>query len=243
MKFELTGMTHTGLARKHNEDSFWLDNDLGAAIVSDGMGGQAAGEVASAITVESFKKVFTLRLPRASSQSDIVTMLANSVGLANQEVIITMQKNPTQSNMGATSVSACLWRGYFTISNVGDSRAYLIDKGSISQLTKDDSVVQRMIDDGLLDEEGARTHPNRNLITQYIGNKKPYKPAVTTFEAVSGQIVLLCSDGLSGLVTDDEILSIVTSSQSPDDACNKLIKATLEKGAHDNVTVVLFAIS
>ena len=240
MDVQVYGETHTGLVRDHNEDSFWLDAGLGAAIVSDGMGGHAAGEIASAITVESFKRVIEARLPKASSLDDVKKLLSNSIGLANQEVLIAMKGSISKQGMGATAVCACFREGTFVIANIGDSRSYMIESGEISRLTRDDSLVQQFLDDGIIGEDQARVHPHKNIITRYIGSKKGAQPVITTGKAESGCRVLLCSDGLNGVVTDEEILTITGGASSIETACKDLIKKTLDYGAPDNVTVVIF---
>jgi len=240
MSLHLYGETHTGIKRDHNEDSLWFNAGYGAAIVSDGMGGHAAGEVASAITVESFKKVIEARLQKASSRSDIEKLLSNSIGLANQEVRIAIKECASRSGMGATAVCACFRDGIFTIANVGDSRAYMIKNGEISLLTKDDSLVQKFVDDGIINEEEARGHPQKNIITQYVGSSKIPQPSMSIVKAEPGSRMLLCSDGLSGVVVDEEILRITAGASSIETACKDLIDATLNHGAPDNVTVVIF---
>ena len=243
MKLSLSGLTHTGHVRDHNEDSFWISPELGAAIVSDGMGGHAAGEVASAITVESFKKVVASRLPKATTIDDVITILSNSIGLANQEVTIAGKKKTAMRTMGATAVCACLWNETFAVANIGDSRAYLIQGGTITRLTKDDSFVQQLIDGGFIDEEEARFHPNKNIVTRHIGSMKDAVPSLSTVRVEAGYRMLLCSDGLNSAVTDEEILGIVSGAETAETVCRMLIDRTLENDAPDNVTVVVFETS
>jgi len=243
MNVTLSGLTDTGLKRDHNEDSFWISQELGAAIVSDGMGGHAAGEVASSITVESFKKVVAARLLKATSTDDVITILSNSIGLANQEVILAGKSKSAVRTMGATAVCACLRSDTFVVANIGDSRAYLIQSGTITRLTKDDSYVQQLIDSGSISEEEARFHPNKNIVTRYIGSKSTTVPFFSTVHVEAGYRMVLCSDGLTGVVTDEEILGIVSGAGTAETACRMLIDRTLEGGAPDNVTVVVFETS
>ena len=243
MHFKISGLTETGLVRDHNEDSYWISPELGAAIVSDGMGGHAAGEVASAITVESFRKVVTSRFPKASTIDDVITILSNSIGLANQEVTIAAKKNTAIRTMGATAVCACLWNETFVVANIGDSRAYLIQGGTITRLTRDDSFVQQLIDGGFIDEEEARFHPNKNVITRYIGSTKDIVPTISTVHVEVGYRMVLCSDGLISVVTDEEILGIVSGAVTTESVCRELVDRTLENGAPDNVTVIVFETS
>ncbi|MBN1290574.1 MAG: Stp1/IreP family PP2C-type Ser/Thr phosphatase [Candidatus Latescibacteria bacterium] len=242
MNIKVIGQTNTGLVRGHNEDSFWFDSELGVAIVSDGMGGHAAGEVASLIAVESFKKVITARFTRSETIEDVKTLLSNSIGLANQEVLISMKNESSQQGMGATAVCACYWDKLYIIANIGDSRAYYIDKDKISQITKDDSLVQKYVDDGIINEEQARVHPQKNVITRHIGGHKDATPEIYTVEAVPNSKLLLCSDGLNSVMTDNEIFTIVNNAVDSETACEILISKTLEYGAPDNVTVVIFEI-
>jgi len=240
MTVRIAGATHQGAVRDHNEDCYWIDNELQAAIVSDGMGGHAAGEVASAITVDSFKKVVAMRLSRARSINDVKKVLSNSVGLANQEVRIASQAQEEQRRMGATAVCACLWNRSFVVASIGDSRAYLILDGSITRLTRDDSIVQRLVEGGYIGETQARIHPQKNLITRHIGGEEKAIPAITILEVDAGFRMLLCSDGLTGELRDEEILTVVESAGSVEEACEDLIAAALDRGAADNVTAVMF---
>jgi len=243
MTVTAAGLSDVGKKRKINEDSYHIDPERGLFIVADGMGGHAAGEVASAITVESFKKVVTSRLPKAMSIDDVITILSNSIGLANQEVTIAAKKNTAIRTMGATAVSACLWNETFVVANIGDSRAYLIQGGTITRLTRDDSFVQQLIDGGFIDEEEARFHPNKNIVTRHIGSMKDAVPSLSTVHVEAGYRMVLCSDGLNSAVTDEEILGIVSGAETAETVCRMLIDRTLENGAPDNVTVVVFETS
>lgn len=243
MNVQVHGATHTGKVRDHNEDSLWYSTEHAAGIVSDGMGGHAAGEVASSITVESFRRVVGSRLSTAGSVDDVARIVSNSMGLANQEVHVAVQEDESRASMGATCVCACVWNGSLVVGNIGDSRAYMLSDGRLEQLTRDDSFVQKLLDDGVIEEAQAKVHPSRNMIVKYIGGDKVAEPAVTMHELTRGDRVLLCSDGLTGVVQDDAISDILGGGNTLEETCGRLIEATLDNGAPDNVTVVVFEVA
>ena len=239
MELTIYGQTDVGLIRDHNEDSFWYDKELKSAIVSDGMGGHAAGEIASAIAVHSFEKIISSQIPGAETLDDVEKAILSSIGFANQEVWRTVQKEPSKAGMGATVVGACLWREVCIIGYIGDSRAYLIRSRNIYQITKDHSFVQELVDIGAITEKAALSHPQRNVITRAIGADKDETGDIVTADTIPGDIILLCSDGLTAVLEDREILDIVIQSKSLEIICRSLIEKTLIGGAPDNVTVVL----
>jgi PPM family protein phosphatase len=239
LNVKMCGKTDRGLQRDKNEDSFWFDENLGAAIVADGLGGARAGEVASSMTVEMFKKVVSASLSKAESVKDVETIFSGSLSLAGQEILKSGEENPELNGMGSTAVCVSLWKNRWVIAHIGDSRAYLVHEGKMIQLTKDHSFVQDLLDKGLITPEQVHTHPYRNLITRHVGMQGTAKADFADLEAAAGDLCLLCSDGLSGVLSDKEILTILTDGITFEKKCDSLIKKTLEYGAPDNVTVVV----
>ncbi|MFC1692610.1 Stp1/IreP family PP2C-type Ser/Thr phosphatase [Candidatus Latescibacterota bacterium] len=236
---DIFGQTHQGIKKNHNEDSFWYDESLGAAIVSDGMGGEAAGEIASRITVETFKDSLRFKLQNAESLIEVKAVIANSISESNLEVLSSSKKSPAFHRMGATAVCACLWNESFVVANIGDSRAYLVREGRIKQLTTDHSFIRKLLEKGAISREEALTHPQRNRITRYIGNKENARADFFDIAALPGDFLILCSDGLSSVVPENDMLNIVRKNPSIGEMAEEFIQKTLEGGAPDNVTVVL----
>lgn len=239
MKPVMCGRTDVGAVRQLNEDAFWCDAELGAAIVADGLGGHAAGEVASGVTIEVFEEVVRRRLGPGADLGQAKAMVAEALGGANQRVLDLIAADGGKAGMGSTAVCLAVVGEVCVIGHVGDSRVYLLRGGQALQLTKDHSFVQSLVDSGALSPEEARSHPQRNLITRCIGGDAEVEVDVTAFDIEPCDTVLLCSDGLCGVVDDEAMKGLIEQASSLDQACERLIAAALDKGAPDNVTAVL----
>jgi len=230
--------TDTGLVRRQNEDSLLAQFPL--FVVADGMGGHAAGEVASGITVDSFQELLT------SGRSLEVGDLAETIDAANRRVFENAASKDSRG-MGTTVVGLALIseRGQqlWLVFNVGDSRLYRWMDHSLTQVTVDHSEVQELIDDGSLSSNDARNHPNRHIITRAIGIEEVVEPDFWLLPAVSGERFLLSSDGLSSEVSDEVIGSVLAEEPVPEQAAQRLIDLALAAGGHDNVTVVVIDVS
>jgi protein phosphatase len=235
----MCGKTDRGLVRDTNEDSFWYDENLGATIVADGLGGASAGEVASSITADMFRDIVRASLSQAVSVEEVKAVLSGSLSRAGQEILKSAGENPELDGMGSTAVCVCFRNNRWVIAHIGDSRAYLAHKGNMVQLTKDHSFVQNLLDKGLITPEQAHFHPYRNLITRHVGMQGGAEADFAVLEAATGDICLLCSDGLTGMLSDEEISAILSGDMSLGEKCEELIKKTLEYGAPDNITVVI----
>ena len=242
LQLTMHGRTDAGQVRDHNEDTFWYNEELGAAIVADGIGGHAAGEVASKLTVQAFERTVLKKLSRARELDHIRAMLGESIVVANRRVLSTIERDPARNGMGSTAVCACLWREVFVIAHIGDSRAYLVRDGAITQLTKDHSFVQSLVDQGVIQPEEAAVHPRRNIITRCVGDPAEAEADLCALEAEPGDMLLLCSDGLTEVLGDDEILAVCQQYRSVRRICNVLVQRTLEGGAPDNVTVLTMSL-
>ena len=222
--------TNVGLQRSNNEDAFLDCPEHSLWVVADGMGGHAAGEVASSIAIQVIRDSF--RKKRS---------LKSSIQAAHSAVLRASKEGLGSPGMGTTVVALQSQKNVFNIGWVGDSRAYLHKKGHLKQLTKDHSYVQMLFDSGLIDEDDMANHPDKNIITQCLGSTELDEVEVSE---LSGQWrpsekILLCSDGLSDLVTEDEITAIIDSAKNITAATTSLINAALQRGGKDNVTVVL----
>ncbi|MCL1909028.1 MAG: Stp1/IreP family PP2C-type Ser/Thr phosphatase [Holophagaceae bacterium] len=247
MSLEVAGLTDVGLVRKHNEDCIFFDDGLGLFIVADGLGGHAAGEVASKIVVDQVSKY----IKQTSAPEPIGTdaydsglsingnRLKTAIVLADKAITADIVAHPERETMGSTVV-ACLISGKMaTLAHVGDSRAYKLTKDKIKQITRDHSWVADQVVNGFLTMEEARVHPFRNVITQALGNSAELDVEVNEFEISDFETILLCSDGLTGMVPDDQLLAIFNQASNLHDAVRGLVSKAIENGGEDNVSVVM----
>ena len=221
--------TDVGRVREHNEDSLVVKNPLYA--VFDGMGGHAAGEVASEIAanVVSSRNLSTLD----------VNSLGDAVIDANLEIIHAAQTGKGKPGMGTTCTAALLNGNKLLIAQVGDSRAYLLHEGKMQQLTRDHSYVADLVEQGAITKDYARIHPDRSKITRALGTDPRMEPDLYEIEVDSGDRLMLCSDGLYSMLTDDDIEHILNAESDPQSAADRLVREANEWGGHDNVTVIV----
>lgn len=218
-----------GLVRGHNEDSFLLRAPL--FVVSDGMGGHAAGEVASSIAVETIGG-------RAPASADDI-LLGAAVEAANVSVIEAAEQGIGKPGMGCTATAVLIERNKMAVAHVGDSRAYLLRHGTLVRITHDHSYVEELVDSGQITADEARTHPSRSIITRALGSDPDMYADHFSLEVNDGDRIILCSDGLSSMIPDSEIEALAVSSATPQQAADNLVAAALTAGGADNVTVVV----
>jgi serine/threonine protein phosphatase PrpC len=248
MEVKAYGLTHVGRQRQHNEDAFLVEDEARLFLVADGMGGHAAGEIASRIAVDSISEFIVHTKeddgtwPHAYDEHyrRSTNRLMAALRMANTRVLEAMRKDARLRGMGTTVVAAMEDEGTVSVAHVGDSRAYLIRAGHLSRITNDHSWVFEQVQAGMLTEAEAEKHPLRNVITRALGGALQVTPDASEIEARPGDVVLLCSDGLTGMVPESEILRIVTANDNDlEQACRELIDAANERGGLDNVTAVL----
>lgn len=218
-----------GLVRGHNEDSFLVQAPLFA--VCDGMGGHAAGEVASSIAVSTIAE-------KAPAGADDV-LLGVAVEAANTAVMLGAEQGMGKPGMGCTASCCLIEEGKMAIAHVGDSRIYLLRHGSLVRVTHDHSYVEELVDSGQITADEARTHPSRSIITRALGSDPDMYADHFSLEVSNGDRVILCSDGLSSMIADSEIEALAVSSATPQQAADNLVAAALTAGGLDNVTVVV----
>jgi PPM family protein phosphatase len=230
--------SEVGLVRQGNEDSGYAGPRL--LVVADGMGGHAAGEVASAVAVESLA---VLDGPGpAPSEGDQDQALVDAIARANHRIRDLVEADPRRSGMG-TTVTAMLWTGHgFRLAHIGDSRAYLLRGGQLTQLSRDHTYVQALIDEGRITEAERETHPARSLLLQALGGEDPV-PDLAEVPAQDGDRVLLCSDGLSGVVSAEAIRTVLVEEQDAQAAADRLVALAVQAGGPDNITCVVADIS
>jgi serine/threonine protein phosphatase PrpC len=251
----VAAVTHVGRVREKNEDAFVVADLTGGALlkersharfdaggrgvllaVSDGMGGAQAGEVASAIVVETITK----EISEAPMDTPRDATLAEAIQHAHEAV--RSQGRRDQARMGATLTAVFVRAGRAYIAEVGDSRAYLIRNSEIAQVTHDQSMVQLLVDSGVMTPDDASNSPMRNIILQALGHQKELKVALAKLELRDRDCLVLCSDGLTNHVSDDEIKQIVLDLKRPELAAAKLVDLANERGGKDNITVIVAGI-
>lgn len=231
-------ITDIGKRRSANQDFVYAsDQPVGnlsnLLIVADGMGGHNAGDLASRCTVESMVEYI-----ENASEKRPIPLISSAIHHANELVIEKSRSDKEFEGMGTTVVAATVKDGYLYVANVGDSRLYLIDQ-EIEQITRDHSLVEEMIRVGELQRKDARSHPDRNVITRAIGVRTPVRIDFFDVKLEKGDKVLLCSDGLTTMVEDEDILQIVKKSDSPKEAAQRLVTEANKNGGKDNISVVL----
>ena len=237
MGFECVSRTHPGLKRKVNEDSILVRTERGLWAVADGMGGHEAGDVASSSVVEALSIV----PPNANLQrfaNDAMTALQN----VNHQLIQLARQGTHPRTIGSTVVSLVISGDQFACLWAGDSRAYRVREGEIAQLTRDHSLVQDLIDAGMLAPAEAEGHPNANVVTRAVGATEELNVDVSTGDTREGDLFILASDGLTRVVNDDLIYGELTS-KPMEQAADQLVDMVLERGAPDNVSFVIVRIS
>lgn len=240
--------TDIGLLRDENQDCVWsasLSDGACAAVLCDGMGGEAHGGLASRIAVDVISKRILGTFSEMMNRNSVRNLLITAVSAANSSVVDAARKQPEGAVMGTTCVAAIVSGGRAYIVNVGDSRGYHLftseDSECIQQVTKDHSHVRDLIDRGEITEEQAKLHPDRNKITRAIGAEEMVTPDYFELDLADGDMLLLCSDGLSSYGDDMDILDICFE-YSTEEICDKLVDYANGNGGHDNISVALIAV-
>jgi PPM family protein phosphatase len=245
---DASARTDLGRVRKNNEDAFRIEPELDLYVLSDGMGGQAHGEVASAIAIETI--VEHCRESRndpditlfGSSRPDLcerTNRLMSAVRMANRKIFDAATQNPAQDGMGATLVAAWLDDRRMSVVHVGDSRAYLLRGGSLEQLTADHSLVAEHVRRGTMTRQEAETSQLQNILVRALGTQDQVEVDADEQMLLEGDTVLLCSDGLTHMVSDPEIASILSTTEPAQAAADRLVELANENGGLDNVTVIV----
>jgi serine/threonine protein phosphatase PrpC len=250
---DAVGQSDVGRRRKLNEDSFYVNDEEGFFAVCDGMGGHNAGEIASRMAVETLAAF----IQRSDRETEITwpygldvnlsfagNRLTTAIRLANKRVFRAADSREEYTGMGTTVVAALVTERMLAVGSAGDSRCYLVRNESLTQLTKDDSWVAVARSEGILGPDDAERHPFRNVITKAVGAKETIDVQIVERSLEAGDLILLCSDGLHGMLTDDQIRSLlVPCPEDLEEAVKRMIVAANEAGGRDNVTVVLVRIS
>jgi protein phosphatase len=236
MNLRSAAVSDVGLRRRANEDCYALAADLGLYLVADGMGGHTAGQVASELAAQA--AVGALRTLVDASAS-LTEKLRYSVAAANREILETAQAKPELSGMGTTLVALLAGPQRIALAHVGDSRAYLVRGGRIRQLTDDHSLVAELVRRREIPEAAARGHPHRHVLTRALGVRRHVEPDLAELTPAANDVFVLCSDGLTGHVRDEEIAETLRQEAELEAACERLVDMANARGGDDNITVVL----
>ncbi|MEY2683683.1 MAG: hypothetical protein RJA09_827 [Pseudomonadota bacterium] len=242
MNFEYAGLTDPGLLRENNEDSVALDTAQGVAVLADGMGGYNAGEIASAMAVTFVRAELSRWLEEAAPQctaSDIKHAMETCVVNANQSIYNAANANPQFSGMGTTIVVGVFGAKRVLLAHVGDSRCYVWRQGTLTQLTRDHSLLQEQLDAGLLTPAQAKVASHKNLVTRALGVEEGVQVDVMEHTPLLGDVYLMCSDGLSDMLDDEDLARILVAKSSLQERAMALVRAANDAGGRDNISAIL----
>ena len=235
--------TDVGRVREQNEDAHFTDAESGVFVVADGMGGHAAGEVASSMVVAHFSNGAG-ESGRSRSVGDARELLRGTLTRVNRAIISDSRDNPARAGMGTTATALILLpEGFYVIGHVGDSRAYLLRDGEVSRLTEDHTYVQQLVDRGRLSDEQARLHPRSSLLTRALGTEESVEIDLYDGSLSPGDRFVVSSDGLTGMISEEELGMLVRLPVEPGELVRRLIEAANDAGGSDNITVIVVDVS
>jgi serine/threonine protein phosphatase PrpC len=243
------GITDVGLKRDGNEDAFAVEDSLGLYIVADGMGGHLAGEVASRVAVEMINGAFRKWIEEEASEQEIFgepdaslslvgNYLLGAIRLANSVVYAMALEQKQYQGMGTTVAALFVTPTMIICANVGDSRIYLMRDGDLERLSRDHSLVGEQIEMGMMTEEEADNSSIKHVLTRNLGSSEDVEPDIFEIEPSDNDCFVLCSDGVTDLLNDGEILGLSMEASAPEDLCKKIMDTVLKRGAHDNTTII-----
>ena len=245
-------LTDPGRVRDHNEDCIESRPEIGLYVLADGMGGYNAGEVASgmatSLIADGVQEAWNLRnvekLERDAAKKLAETTLAEHIARANAAIFNTSQNNPECAGMGTTLVVCLFYDDFLAVAHIGDSRLYRLRGESMEQVTRDHSLLQEQLDSGLITPEEAKLSQNKNLVTRALGIDPTVEPEIHVYETQQDDTYLLCSDGLSDMVEDEEIrLTLITLKTNPNLTVQQLVQAANDNGGRDNISAMLIRIT
>lgn len=245
-------LTDPGRVRDHNEDCIEARPEIGLFVLADGMGGYNAGEVASGMATsliadglqETWKPRDVDRMGRDEAKAASMKLIEEQIGRANNAIFTTSQNNPECAGMGTTLVVCLYYDNFMTVAHIGDSRLYRLRGEAMEQVTRDHSLLQEQLDSGLITPEEAKLSQNKNLVTRALGIDPVVEPELHVYETQPDDIYLLCSDGLSDMVDDEEIrLTLITLKSNPSLTVQQLVQAANDNGGRDNISAMLIRIA
>ncbi|MGE5416932.1 MAG: Stp1/IreP family PP2C-type Ser/Thr phosphatase [Acidobacteriota bacterium] len=235
---QAASITNIGQVRRQNQDRYLVDLETGLFVVCDGMGGHKAGEVAAQIGVDTMARVF---LDMDSEAPD--TVLLTAIFEANKRIYSQGQESEDYRDMGTTITAALFREGTMYVASVGDSSLFLINQTEIKKVTEDHTLAEKLIQEGLLDEKERSRHRYRHVLIRALGIQESVAVDLNTLQPQNGDFVLIASDGLTDLVEAHEIKEMVLNSADLDEALEKMLDLALDRGGHDNITMILILVS
>jgi len=249
---QVATLTDPGRVRDHNEDCIESRPDIGLYVLADGMGGYNAGEVASGMATslisdglqETWSPKEMERMGRDDAKATSERLIREQIARANSAIFTTSQNNPECAGMGTTLVVTLFFDGFMTVAHIGDSRLYRLRGDTMEQVTRDHSLLQEQLDSGLITPEEAKLSQNKNLVTRALGIDPTVDPELHVYETQVGDTYLLCSDGLSDMVEDEEIrVTLVTLRSNPNLTVQQLIQTANDNGGRDNISAMLIRVA
>lgn len=232
-----------GIVRDLNEDNYRLitghENVPDIFVVADGMGGHSSGEVASGMAVGFAEKYILDNRELFSNEESILSIIKQLMEEANTAIFTKAAESQSNFGMGTTLITAVVLKDKMYVGHVGDSRVYLIRDGKMEKITTDHSYIEELIKNGSLTREEAENHPNKNIITRALGCEEEILIDTLTIEIKENDIFVLCTDGLTNMLKEDEILDIIINEDDPEASCSELVRLANEKGGEDNITVIV----
>lgn len=243
VRWEAAGATDVGRVRKGNEDNFFVDERRGVFLVADGMGGHAAGEIASALASRAVGGTLVRGVDEELEADLLADAMKRSLHAAHEAILAHTQQDPSTEGMGTTLTALVVCSdGTYRLGHVGDSRMYLWRGGELRQVTRDHTWVQREVDEGRLTPSAARKHPYSHILTRALGADPSDAPDLQAGQLEAGDLLLLCSDGLTGMVTDRNLERIMQSPVSSEERIEEMIVLANKRGGRDNITAVIVEI-
>jgi serine/threonine protein phosphatase PrpC len=240
LRWQAAGATHVGRVRRGNEDTLLVDSDRGIFLVADGMGGHAAGEIASALAAQTVGGTLVEGVDRGLNADALAQVMVDAFRTADRAIHAHVAQNPSTQGMGTTVTAFLLCAdGTYRLGHIGDSRAYLMRGGQLAQVTTDHTLVQREVSEGRLTASGARRHRLSHILTRALGAEPSDEPDMLAGQLHPGDILLLCTDGLTGMLTDRMIAKVLPLDIRLEDRVAELIRQANERGGRDNVTAVM----
>lgn len=237
--------THVGRVRDINQDSYYINYNetLSVFVVADGMGGHNGGEIASKIAIDTIKNNFNdYSNEIAEEKLSVENFIRKTLELSNEEIYKYAMENEAYKGMGTTATMGCIFKDKLFIGNIGDSRAYIIRDNDITQITNDHSLVAELVKNGTITKEEAVNHPQKNVITRALGTDINVKTDIYNFNLEEHDIILLCTDGLTNLVSEIDIMKFINDSEDIQNICDNLINHANDNGGYDNSTVIIIKI-
>jgi len=249
LNLRTSGISDIGLQREGNEDSLLVEDSLGLYIVADGMGGHLAGEVASKVAVEMINKSYRKWLMSETPEDELFgypdrslsrpgNYILSSIRLANRVIYEMAVEYDQYHGMGTTVSIVLVTSGLVVAANVGDSRIYMVRDGRLERLSKDHTIVSEQVEMGVMSAEEAAVSPLKHILTRNLGSAENVDAEIFEIEPSNKDRLILCSDGLTDLVSDEEILAVTKKAEDPENLCQKFVQLARSRGAHDNTTVV-----